>query len=132
MEIPFFGSRRSLALQRGTEVRQKQVALQQLRRRASIEIEAALSKYERGRRLVERFHTDGNEELARQVQSVEHLFEAGQADLLRVYAARSQALQVRMDRLQALDTLARAAGDLIESSGIGPEVLPLLVNRTRP
>jgi len=132
MAVPVFGSKRTLALQRRTEVGRKRVALQQLRRQARIEIRAALSQYERGRSLVERFHTDGDEELARQVQSVENLFNAGQADLLRVYAARSQALQVRMDRLQALDTLARAASDLIESSGIGPEVLPLLLKRTRP
>jgi len=51
---------------------------------------------------------------------------------LRVYTARSQALQVRMARLQALETLARAGGNLIESSGIGPEFFPLLLNRTRP
>lgn len=131
MAVPVFGSKRMLAFQRGTEVRQKQVALQQLMRRATIEVEAALSQYERARCLVERFDTDGDEELARQVRSVEDLFEAGQADLLRVYAARSQALQVRMDRLQALDTLARATSDLIQSSGIGPEVLPLLLNQTR-
>jgi cobalt-zinc-cadmium efflux system outer membrane protein len=129
MAIPVFGSKGTLALQRGTEVRQKQIALQQLTRRASMEVKAALSQYERGRRLVERFDTHGNEELARQVKAVEDLFEAGQADLLRVYAARSQAFQVRMDRLQALDTLARAASDLIESSGIGPQALPLLLER---
>jgi cobalt-zinc-cadmium efflux system outer membrane protein len=125
--VPIFGSKRTLAGKRGTEIRQKQVALQQLRRQASIEIGAALSQYERARRLAERFHADGDQELARQVQSVEDLFEAGQADLLRVYAARGQALQVRRDRVEALDTLARAAGDLIEASGIPPELLTSLL-----
>jgi len=131
MAVPVFGSTRTRAAERETEVRQKQVVLQQLTRQASIEIGTALSQYERARALVQRFHTDSDKELVREQQSVEDLFEAGQVDLLRVYTARSQALQVRMARLQALETMARAASDLTEASGIGPEFLPLLLNRTR-
>ncbi len=132
VQVPIFQSRRALAFQRRAEVRQKQVFLQQLQRQARMEIRAALDQYERGRSMVERFHAVGDEQLARQVQSVEDLFQAGQADLLRVYAARSRALQVRMDYLQSLDALARAAGDLIASSGIAPEVLATPLNRTQP
>lgn len=132
MAIPVFSSTRTRAAERETEVCQKQVVLQQRTRQATIEIETALGQYERARELAKRFHTGGDKELARQVQAVEDLYEAGQVDLLRVYTARTQSLQVRMARLQALDTLARAGGDLIEASGIGPESLSLLLDRTKP
>ena len=132
MAVPVFGSTRMRAIERETEVRQRQVVLRQLTRQATIEIGTARGQYEHARCLVQRFHADSDKDLVRQLRSVEDLFEAGQVDLLRVYAARSQALQVRMDRLQALDTLARAASDLIESSGIKPEFLPLLLIQTRP
>jgi hypothetical protein len=88
----------------------------------------ALGQHELARAPVQKFHTNGNEELARQVQAVEYLYEAGQVGLLRVYTARSQSLQVRMDRFQALDTLAHVGSDLFEASGVGPELLALLLH----
>ena len=132
MAVPVFSITRTRTLESRTVVRQKQVALQQLQRKACLEVTSALEQYDRARRVVEQFGSEGDEDLKRQLHAVQDLYEAGQEDLLRVYAARRQAFQVRMDRLEAINTLAQSAANLIESSGMEPEVVPLLLKQTRP
>ena len=130
MVLPTFGSRRAVARQRSADVQQSQVALHQLRRQATLEIGAALNLYDRWRTVAQQFAPTGHENVLGQVQTVEDLFEAGQSDLLRVYAARTRTMQVLIEYLQALDALAQAASNVIQAAAVPPDSLMTPLDRT--
>ncbi len=122
-EIPVVNSYMPLVRQRMAELRQRQVALTQLETRAQLEADAALVRYERARQLIEetqgQFGTLLNDELRR----VEDQFRAGQADLLRVYSARTGMIQAERALLDTQNELAQAAARVTETTGLPPHVL---------
>ena len=61
--------------------------------------------------------------LADDVRRVEDQFKAGQADLVRVYAAHTALLQAERTVLDTLNELAQAAARVTETTGIPPHVL---------
>jgi len=111
--------------QRYAELQRQRVALDQLVRKARLEIAAAARHYAQARRVVEDIGLGNDEELSHEVQRVEDLYNAGQVDLVRVFAARKAMLQFRTSRAEAVNELGQAAADLIEATGVLPEAITL-------
>jgi outer membrane protein TolC len=112
VDVPVINTGRETVWQGETEVRRKQVALEQLRIKARLEIESAVERYERARAIVEQFRPGAAGELDQEVARVADLFLAGQTDLLTLYSIRGKVLQSQRDYLDALNQLAQAAADL--------------------
>jgi outer membrane protein, heavy metal efflux system len=122
-DIPVINTGLPLLRQRMAEVRQREIALEQLRNRAQLEAEGAIERYERSRRLVDQSHVQFYRELAEDVRRVENQFQAGQADLLRVYSARTGLIQAQRALLDTLNELGQAAARVTETTGLPPHVL---------
>jgi outer membrane protein, heavy metal efflux system len=123
IDIPVVNNGMPLLRQRMAEVRQREITLEQLQNRAQLEAEAAIERYERARRLIDRSHVDFTRELAEDVRRVESQFQAGQTDLLRVYAARTGLIQAQRALLDTLNELAQAAARVSETTGLPPHML---------
>jgi outer membrane protein TolC len=123
MDIPVVNNGMPLLYQRQAELRQRQVALEQLQNRARLEAEAALERYERVRRLIEQSQAELTQFTGEDVERVEEQYKAGQVDLLRVYAARSGLIQAQRAMLDTLNELAQAAARVTETTGLPPHVL---------
>jgi cobalt-zinc-cadmium efflux system outer membrane protein len=123
VDIPVVNNGMPLVRQRMAEVRQREIALEQLQNRAQLEAEAAIERYERARRLIDQSHVEFTRELAEDVRRVESQFQAGQTDLLRVYVARTGLIQAQRALLDTLNELAQAAARVTETTGLPPHVL---------
>jgi cobalt-zinc-cadmium efflux system outer membrane protein len=121
--LPVINTGESLVRQRRAEFDQKSVNLEQLRVKARLETRAAIERYERARRVVERYGADFGEGLMREAKRVEEQFEAGQADLLRIYSVRKSMIQSRLAYLDSIQELARAAAGITTATGLDPNVL---------
>ena len=118
MDVPVVNTGREVVWQRQAEFRRKQVALEQLRVKARLEIQSALERYERARATVEEFRRQAGDGLDGEVGQITDLFVAGETDLLTVYAARGKVLQARKSYLDALGELAQATADLTAATAI--------------
>jgi cobalt-zinc-cadmium efflux system outer membrane protein len=123
VDIPVVNNGMPLLRQRMAEARQREIALEQLQNRAKLEAEAAIERYERARRLIDQPHAQFSSELAEDVRRVESQFQAGQIDLLRVYAARTGLIQAQRALLDTLNELAQAAARVTETTGLPPHVM---------
>ncbi|MBI3464960.1 MAG: TolC family protein, partial [Planctomycetes bacterium] len=100
--LPVINTGAPLVRQRQAELRQREVAWEQLQVKAKLEVRAAVERYEQARGVVERYGGDFSEGLAREVHRIEEQFAAGQADLIRVYSARTSMIQSRLMYLDSL------------------------------
>jgi cobalt-zinc-cadmium efflux system outer membrane protein len=123
MDIPIINNGKPLVRQRLSEVRQREIALDQLQIRARLEAVAALERYELARRLVEQSRAELGATLSDDVRRVENQFQAGQADLLKVYSARTGLIQAERALLDTLNELAQAAARVTETTGLPPHAL---------
>ncbi len=123
IDIPVINDGTALWRQRMMEVRQREIALQQLQTRAQLEAEAGIERYERARRLIAESQNDISAALAEDVRRVEEQFRAGQTDLLRVYAARTGLIQAQRAILDTLSELGQAAARVTETTGVAPHAL---------
>ena len=122
-DIPIVNTGMPLVRQRMAELRQRQVALTQLETRAQLEADAALVRYERARQLIEETQGQFGTLLTDELRRVEDQFRAGQADLLRVYSARTGMIQAERALLDTQNELAQAAARVTETTGLPPHVL---------
>ncbi len=134
VDIPIVNTGMPLLRQRMAEVRQREIALEQLQTRARLEADAALERYERARQLIDTTQTQFSQSLAEDVRRVEDQFRAGQADLLRVYSARTGLIQAERAMLDTINELGQAAARVTETTGLPPHVLvrPASDGPTRP
>ncbi|MCE9547123.1 MAG: TolC family protein [Planctomycetia bacterium] len=134
MNVPvlYTASGRPLVNQRAAELERQRIALQQLRVKAQLEIKGAVERYQAALKVVDEFHDDANERLAGDVQRIQNLFEAGQGELLPVYAGRNSVLQFRKDRVEALNDLGQAVADLTAATGKLPGFIAATSNRPYP
>ena len=123
MSLPVVNTGMPLVQQRCAELVQRRTALEQLRTRARLEVQTAFERYTLAREMVEEFRGPVQTGLDPDLRSVEDLFEAGQVDLLRVYAARTRSLQARKNYLDALNELAQAAANLTSVAGMNPDAI---------
>ncbi|MEX2185170.1 MAG: TolC family protein [Pirellulales bacterium] len=123
LPIPIVDSGRALVGQRAAELRAAQVANEQLRRKAELEIQDALDRYQRALDSTKSLRLTTINDLAQQVAQVEDQFKAGQTDLLRVFAARASLLLASRAELDALSELTQAAALVTEVTGLLPAAL---------
>ena len=109
-----------LVRQREAEMVQRTVLWQQLERRASLEIEASLDRYERARRLVD---IEAVEQLPTELLRLEEQFKANEVDVLRVFQARNSLIGSQRALLDTLNEAAQAAANVTQFSGLPPEAL---------
>jgi len=110
-----------LVRQRMAELQQRRSALEQMTRKARLEIAAAIQRYRQSRRVVEQFGDDEAKELSQQVDRVRDLYDGGQVDLVRVFEARKALFQYRISRAEAINELGQAAADLTLATGALPQ-----------
>jgi outer membrane protein TolC len=120
MTLPVWDSGRPLLRQREAETQQQIMTLSQLQARAQIEVETALDRYERARRLAGRERTDFSRTIPAELRRVQEQFAAGQADILNVFAAQNSLLQEYRSYLDLLNELAQAAADVTLAAGLAP------------
>jgi len=120
MNIPVWDSGRPLARQREAEMLQQATTFDQLRSRAEVEVQTALERYERARRLAERERPESSRNVPQELQRVKEQFDAGQAEILAVFAVQNNLLQERRTYLDVLNELALAASDVTLAAGIPP------------
>jgi len=127
MDLPVWNTGRPLAQQRDAEARQQRITTQQLRSRAQVEIQTAVERYERARRLVERERerADFADAEPDELERMRDLFEAGEADILAVFATQTSLLQEQRTYLDLLNELAQAAADVTRAAGLPPARLVL-------
>ncbi len=123
MDIPVVNTGRPLVRQRWAELRQQQMTAARLEEKALLEARAAVRRYERARRLVEQSRTDFVMSLPDAAQPFEEQFQAGQIDLLQVFAARAALTQSRQSFLGLLNELVSAAADVTQATGLPAQFL---------
>jgi cobalt-zinc-cadmium efflux system outer membrane protein len=120
LPIPIVNTYGPLVAQRQNELGRASQRLSQLERKAHQQWQAARTRYERAQAVAAELRKDLTDGLDTQVRTVEDLYQAGQTDLLQVYAARRGVVQVRDTFLDALQELAQAAADLTAATGLPP------------
>lgn len=131
MDIPVFNTGAPLARQRHAEQNQQTLLYTQLKARATLEAQTAIDRYERARRLAEASQVDlapFAERMPRELQDVIAQFEAGQTDVLAVFATQNSLLQDRRTYLDLLNEVAQSAANVIQFAALPLE--RLIVVRT--
>lgn len=118
MDIPIVNSGAPLVRQRLAEFGQRQTAAEQLEIKAMLEARAAVLRYERARKLTSEVSRSFADEMPEELGQVENLFEAGQVDVLRVFAVRAGILQSRRAFLDSLNELAQSAAEMTAATGL--------------
>jgi outer membrane protein, heavy metal efflux system len=120
MNIPVWDSGRPLARQRETEAAQQVVTASQLVSRARVEVETAIKRYERARRLALARPSVEPGVVPAELIRIKEQFERDQADILNVYATQTSLLQEERTRLDLLNELSLAGSDVTLSTGLPP------------
>jgi cobalt-zinc-cadmium efflux system outer membrane protein len=120
MTLPIWDSGRPLARQREAECSQRVVGLNALRARARVEVQTALERYDRARALAEKERPNLAQSLSGDLARVKRQFDAGQADILNVFATQTGLLQEQKAYLDLLNELGQAAADVTLSAGLPP------------
>jgi outer membrane protein, heavy metal efflux system len=120
--IPTLNSGKPLVRQREAEHRRAIQAFQQAQQRAVSQIRAAVAKWNGATELVN--ESQGlTKELAAEVESLERMFERGQADLTKLMQARQRLIQLENAQLDAVWSATQAQADLLLALGA-----PILLN----
>ncbi|HEV3302735.1 MAG TPA: TolC family protein [Planctomycetaceae bacterium] len=120
MNLPIWDSGKPLARQREAECTQKVIGLNALRMRARVEVQTALERYQRARNLAEKEHSNLVQSLSGDLGRIKRQFEAGQADILNVFATQTALLQEQKAYLDLLNELGQAAADVTLTAGLPP------------
>jgi cobalt-zinc-cadmium efflux system outer membrane protein len=124
--IPLLNNGAPLVRQREAEYRRAVVNLQQIERRTVAQVRAAAARWNGASALVG--ETAGlASEVARDVATLERLFEAGQTDLTKLLQARQRLIQLENARLDATWQATQAQADLLAALG-APTLLAALAN----
>ncbi len=123
MDIPVVNTGKPLVQQRWAELRQQQMTAARLEEKALLEARAAVRRYERARRLIEQSQAEFASNLPDAFQPFEEQFQAGQIDLLQVFAARAALTQSRQSFLGLLNELTLAAADVTQATGLPAQFL---------
>ena len=114
--IPVLNSGRPLVRQREADYRRAMTALQQAQQRTVTQVKAAVAKWNAANRLVGQ--TNGlMGSLRTQVEKMERLFDANQADITKLLQARQRLIQLENADLDALWQATQAQADLLTALG---------------
>ena len=123
MDIPVWNSGAPLLRLREAELQQRVMAWRQLERRAALEAEAAVDRYNRAFRFLIGFEGEPEGPLPVELQKLEEQFIAGEVDILRVFQARNSLIQNRRAQLDSLNEIAQAAANVTAATGLPLESL---------
>lgn len=116
-----FNNGRPLTRQRNAEWQQQNRVYTQLKTRASREAETAINRYERARLLAQETRVDlspFDETMPQDLKDIKSQFEAGQADILMVYATQNALLQERRIYLDSLNEVALSVATVVQSTAL--------------
>ncbi|MGN6545739.1 MAG: TolC family protein [Aureliella sp.] len=126
MDLPVWNTGQPLANQRHVERNQQVLIFNQLRVRATLEAQTAINRYERARLLVEESRVDLSpfeKNPPADLRKILEQFEAGQADVLAVFATQNSLLQDRRTYLDLLNEVSQAAAGVVQATGVPLERL---------
>ena len=118
--LPVWDSGRALANQRQAELNQSLTNLEQLRERAVVEAQTASERYELARRLAGQEYAEFTKTVPDDLRKIKEQFDAGQVDILNVFAAQNSLLQEERTYLDLLNEVAQAAADVTQMTGLPP------------
>jgi outer membrane protein TolC len=107
---------KTLVRQKEAEHRRDAVALQQVQEKVSVQVKAALVRWQQGQQLVERTNSL-TEPIRGQAARMQRLFEAGQADLVKLFQVRRRLIEAENTQLDALWQANQAYADLLAALG---------------
>ena len=114
--IPYVNNGKPLVRQREADYRRSLMNVQQVEKRAVIQVKAAAAKWNASSRLVSQ--TSGlSTSLRTEVDRMERLFDANQADLTRLLQVRQRLIQLENAELDALWQATQAQADLLTALG---------------
>ena len=123
--LPLANNGKPLVRQREADQRRAVVALQQAQQRVVAQVRSAVAKWNGATDLVN--DSSGlTDELTRETDSLERLFEAGQTDLTKVTQARQRLIQLENAQLDAVWAATQAQADLMAALGIPSLIQNLL------
>lgn len=118
IDLPVINNGVPLERQRAAEHNQRLTAWQQARRRAELDAEAALDRYETALIAAATEATSASTNLPAELEGLETQFEAGEVDVVRVVQARTSLIQNQRARLDLLNEVAQSAATLTGAAGI--------------
>ncbi|MCX7389030.1 MAG: TolC family protein [Planctomycetales bacterium] len=118
IDLPVINNGVPLERQRTAEHNQRLTAWQQAQRRAELDTEAALGRYETALMAAATDTTLTVSDLPAELEGLETQFEAGEVDVVRVVQARTSLIQNQRARLDLLNEIAQSAATLTGASGI--------------
>jgi cobalt-zinc-cadmium efflux system outer membrane protein len=122
--LPFLNNGKPLVIQREADYRRALVSLQQVEKRTVTQVKAAVAKWNAANRLVSQ--TSGlTGTLRAQVDRLEKLFDANQADLTKLLQGNQRLIQLENAQLDALWQATQAQADLLTALG-APTLLAAL------
>jgi cobalt-zinc-cadmium efflux system outer membrane protein len=125
--FPIWNSGKPLVIQREAEHRRAVVGYQQACQRAVAQVRAAVAKWNGATELVN--ESSGlSKELDKDVQSLDRLFDAGQADLTKLMQARQRLIQLQNAQLDAVWQATQAQADLLLALGM-PSMIHQMLSR---
>jgi outer membrane protein, heavy metal efflux system len=119
--IPVWNAGGPLVRQREAEYHRDVVALEQVQERTTAQVKATLAKWRQMQGSVRRTQSLA-EPLQEQVARMERLFDAGQADVLRLLQVQRRSLEGRSAQLDAVWQATQAYADLLTAIGTAPLV----------
>ncbi len=118
IDLPVINNGVPLERQRTAEHNQRLTAWQQARRRAELDAEAALDRYETALIAAATDTTSASNDLPAELEGLETQFQAGEVDVVRVVQARTSLIQNQRARLDLLNEVAQSAATLTGAAGI--------------
>ncbi len=128
-QLPIWNTGTPLVRQRQAEHGRAMVGADQVRLRAISQVRAAVAKWNGATDLV----NDASrltDELAKEVDTVQRLFDAGQTDLPRLMQARRRLIQLENSRLDAVWAATQAQADLLLALGT-PALIHGMLNQAQ-
>jgi cobalt-zinc-cadmium efflux system outer membrane protein len=114
--VPLFNSGATLVAQREAEYHRDAVALEQTRQRISVQVKTAAARWKQAQQLVSRT-TTLLAPVKDQVARMQRLYEAGQADLVKLFQVRQRWIEVANTQVDATWQAIQAYADLLAALG---------------
>lgn len=125
--LPILNSGKPLVHQRQAELQRALVSAEQARQRVVSQVRAAIAKWNGATDLVN--DSKGlSDELGKEVDALERLFEAGASDLTQLMQARQRLIQLDNSRLDAVWAATQAQADLLLALG-APNLINTMLNQ---
>jgi outer membrane protein, heavy metal efflux system len=117
--IPIINAGRTNVWQKEAEYHRDAVALQQVRQKISLQVKAAMVRWRHVQQLVKQTNLL-TETTRTQAERMDRLFQAGQADLVKLFEVRRRLIEASNSQLDSLWQATQTYADLLGSLGATP------------